>query len=111
MFWLVDLTIDIRIFDSLGALISDENVFMVFLLSYYLHSALGRPLNTFPVQILRKSIKKFSVLSVFPIYVIVIFNLDRQFSKLMTEINVVFSPDFIRRIPNPWLKSTYFFGE
>ncbi len=41
---------------------------------FYLRSALGRPSTTFPVQILGKIIKNIFTSSIFPIYVIVMFN-------------------------------------
>ncbi len=44
---------------------------------FYLHSALGRPSDTISIEILGKIIKNFSDLNIFPIYVIVIFNLER----------------------------------
>ncbi len=57
---------------------SVENVFMVSLLSVSPSFCITETTyNLFPVQILGKIIKNFSNLNVFPIYVIVIFNLDR----------------------------------
>ncbi len=70
---------------------------------FYLNSALGRPSTAFPVQILVEIIKNLLYLSIFPIYVIIIFNLDRWFSRLTSEICVSFF-DFIRRILDLWSK-------
>ncbi len=65
-------------FDSLGALkCLNANLSEFSCYHFYLPSALGRPSTVFPVQILQKIIENFSDSNVFPIYVLVIFNLDR----------------------------------
>ncbi len=66
-----------RIWLSLGVLkSSEENVIMVFLLSVLPTFSIKETIHHFPVQILGEIIKKNFYWSVFPIYVIVIFNLD-----------------------------------
>ncbi len=75
----------------------------------YPHPALRRPHNAIPVQVLGKIIKKFSDLSVFPVYVIVIFNLDigvffrfySSNSQLMAKIDLL----FLGIKPEKWIKS------
>ncbi len=64
--------------------LAENSVFVLILWNYkfsyyqfYHHLALGRPYVAFPVQISGNIIKNFSNLSIFPIYVIVNFNLNR----------------------------------
>ncbi len=60
------------------------------------------PPTAFSIQILGKIIKKFSEFSVFPIYIIVILNLDLLPSQRIPELLYFF--DSILRTPNLWLK-------
>ncbi len=77
---------------------------------FCLHSALGKPFTKFPVQILGKIIKKFTDLSVFPIYVIVIFNLNHQFSWLTSEVGA-FSAILFVEFPTYDCKGYIFFWQ